>query len=84
MDSARHGFRPAFLVASPTKALCDRIVLEAGFRSMVDVARWLEGMRVDLERSLDQAELASCAASYGNPPAVRFLQQFALKKGLVK
>jgi hypothetical protein len=72
-----------FLIASPTKALCDRIALEAGFRAMADVARWLEGMRVDLERSLDKAELASCAANYGSP-AIRFLQQLALKKGLVQ
>ena len=72
-----------FLIASPTKALCDRIGLEAGFRSMADVARWIEGMRVDLETNLDKAELASCAANYGSP-AIRFLQQFMLKKGLVE
>jgi hypothetical protein len=50
---------------------------------MADIARWLEGMRVDLEPGLDRAELASCAANYGSP-AIRFLQQFALKKGIVK
>jgi hypothetical protein len=72
-----------FLIASPTKALCDRIALETAFRSMADVARWLEGMRVALEMSLDRAELAASAANYGSP-AVRFLRQFAVKKGLVK
>ncbi len=72
-----------FLIASPTKGLCDRIALEAGFRSLPDVARWLEGMRIDLGTSLDKAELASCAVNYGSP-AVRLLRQFALKKGFVK
>ena len=72
-----------FLIASPTKALCDRIALEAGFRSMTDVVRWLEGMRIDLETDLNKAELELYGANYGSP-AVRFLQQFALKNGLVK
>jgi hypothetical protein len=35
-----------FLIASPTKSLCDAIAREAGFRSMADVRRWLEGMRI--------------------------------------
>jgi hypothetical protein len=72
-----------FLLASPTKALCDRIAREAGFRSMVDVAKWLEDMRVDSETKLDRNELQMCAANYGRP-AVRLLEQFALKKGCVQ
>lgn len=69
-----------FLIASPTKALCDRIAREAGFRSMVDVGRWLDGMRIDPELRLDPDELHECAAHYGSP-AVRWLQRFAEKKG---
>ncbi len=39
--SVRDGEIP-FLIASPTKALCDTIARQAGFRSMVDVRHWLE------------------------------------------
>jgi predicted transcriptional regulator of viral defense system len=72
-----------FLLASATKALCDRIAREPGFRSMVDVAQWLEGMRIDLETGLDPTELKRCAENYRSP-AVRWLRQFTLKKGLVE
>jgi hypothetical protein len=72
-----------FLLASATKALCDRIAREPGFRSMVDVSKWLEGMRIDLETGLDTTELELCA-DYYRSPAVRLLRQFALKKGLVE
>lgn len=72
-----------FLLASPTKALCDRIAREPGFRSMVDVSQWLDGMRIDLEKGLDTTELELCADNYGSP-AVRLLRRFALKKGLVE
>lgn len=72
-----------FLLASPTKALCDRIAREAGFRSMADIQRWLEGMRVELEAGLSRTELELCGSDYGRP-AVRLLCQFALKKGLVE
>ena len=37
-----------FLIATPTKALVDRIAREPGFRSMADVARWLAGMRIEM------------------------------------
>lgn len=67
-----------FLIASPTKALVDRIAREPGFRSMAEVGRWMEGMRIDPERRLDREELAACAASYGRP-AVRWLSRWALK-----
>jgi hypothetical protein len=72
-----------FLLASPTKALCDRIAREAGFRSMADVERWLGGMRIDSAMGLNSTELELCEANYGRP-AVRLLRQFALKKGLVE
>lgn len=67
-----------FLIASPTKALCDRIAREAGFRSMADVGRWLDDMRIDPDVQLDTDELDGCAANYGRP-AVRWLQSFAEK-----
>lgn len=72
-----------FLMASPTKALCDRIAREGGFRSLADVDHWLEDMRVDFETKLEPSELKMCAASYGRS-SVRLLHQFALKKGYTK
>ena len=71
-----------FLIASPTKALCDRIAREAGFRSMAQVGRWLDGMRIDRELPLDGNDLEHCADHYGRP-AVRWLQRFAEKNGLI-
>jgi predicted transcriptional regulator of viral defense system len=68
-----------FLIASPTKALVDRIAREPGFRSMADVARWMEEMRIEIAAGLDRKELAECALGYGRP-AVRFLQRLAEKK----
>jgi hypothetical protein len=67
-----------FLIASPTKALVDRIAREPGFRSMAEVGRWMAEMRIDPERRLDREELAACAGSYGRP-AVRWLSRWALK-----
>lgn len=67
-----------FLIASPTKALVDRIAREPGFRSMADVARWVEGMRLDLDVSLDSRELEECAETYGRP-SVRWLLRWAGK-----
>jgi len=72
-----------FLLASPTKALCDRIAREAGFRSMADVQRWLDGMRIEFEAGLNRTELELCGSYYGRP-AVRLLCKFAFKKGLVE
>lgn len=71
-----------FLIASPTKALVDRIAREAGFRSMADVARWLEGMRIEFQGGLDGDELVDCAEHYGRP-AVRWLLRFAEKNQLI-
>ncbi len=72
-----------FLIASPTKALVDRIAREPGFRSMADVARWMEGMRIETGGGLDGAELAECAESYGRP-SVRWLLRFAEKNQLIR
>jgi len=47
--------------------LVDRIAREAGFCSMAEVARWLSGMRINLESVLDPDELSSCAETYGRP-----------------
>jgi hypothetical protein len=70
-----------FLVATPTKALVDRIAREPGFRSMADVARWLDGMRVEIASGLDRTELTECAEYYGRP-AVRWLLRYAEKNQL--
>lgn len=71
-----------FLIASPTKALVDRIARESGFRSMADVARWIEGMRIEISGQLDRAELLACAEHYGKP-SVRWLLRFAEKNQLI-
>lgn len=70
-----------FLIASPTKALADCIAREPGFRSMVDVARWLEEMRLNPGISLDHDELEQCAQHYGRP-SVRWLLRHADKNRL--
>jgi hypothetical protein len=72
-----------FLIASPTKALVDRIAREPGFRSMVDVARWMDGMRIEIGGGLDQDELIECAECYGRP-SVRWLLRFATKNQLIR
>ncbi len=72
-----------FLIASQTKALIDRIAREPGFRSMADVARWLEGMRLDLGPGLNRGELAECAERYGRP-SVRWLLRHAEKNHMIQ
>lgn len=67
-----------FLIASPTKAVIDRIAREPGFRSMADVTRWLAGMRLNSELKFDHQELTGCAQCYGRP-AVRWLLRWAEK-----
>jgi hypothetical protein len=71
-----------FLLASPTKALCDRIARESGFRSMAEVRRWLEGMRIDPGLQLDGDELDACAEGYGST-AVGWLRRHAEKNKTV-
>ena len=67
-----------WLLASPTKALCDSVARDASIRSQKDVCAWLESMRIDALPMIDREQLAACAASYGSP-AVRHLARY-LKK----
>lgn len=69
-----------FLIASPTKALCDRLARESGIRSMLDVRRWAEWMRLDGGVELDLGIVRACAANYRRP-AVRWLQRVIEKYG---
>jgi predicted transcriptional regulator of viral defense system len=69
-----------FLIASPTKALCDCIARESGMRSMLDVRHWSELMRLDGELELDLEIIRACAERYGRP-AVRCLQRTVEKYG---
>ena len=69
-----------FLIAAPTKALCDRMALEPRMRSMSDVRRWAELMRLNTEQPLDSAILSACAEQYGRP-AVRWLWRTVEKHG---
>jgi hypothetical protein len=71
-----------FLIASPTKALADRIAREPGFRALTDVRHWIEDMRIEIETPLDHNDLRACAAAYGRP-AVRWLLRYAEKHDLV-
>lgn len=67
-----------WLLASPTKALCDSVALNASIRSQKDVRAWLEAMRIGELPPLDQDQLAACAANYGRP-AVRHLARYFQK-----
>ena len=67
-----------WLVASPTKALCDTIALEASVRSQKDIRDWLQSMRIEEMPVLDQEQLAACAADYGRP-SVRHLARYFRK-----
>jgi predicted transcriptional regulator of viral defense system len=69
-----------FVIASPTKALCDRIALEPRMRSMSDVRQWAELMRLDEELKIDPAVLDACAENYGRP-SVRLLRRTVEKYG---
>lgn len=71
-----------FLIASPAKALADRIAREPGFRSLTDVRRWLDDMRIEIEQPLDRLELTLCADAYRRP-SVRLLARFAEKNDLL-
>ena len=67
-----------WLLASPTKALCDAVALDSSIRSQKDVRAWLEGMRIEELPALDPDQLAACAANYGRP-SVRHLARFFQK-----
>ena len=67
-----------WLLASPTKALCDTIARIPSIRSGKDVRAWLENMRLENLPPLDPDQLTACAASYGRP-SVRHLARYFLK-----
>jgi hypothetical protein len=67
-----------WLLASPTKALCDSVAHDASIRSQKDVRAWLEAIRIEELPPLDQDQLAACAANYGRP-AVRHLARYFQK-----
>ena len=67
-----------WLLASPTKALCDSVALDATIRSQKDVRSWLEAMRIEVLPPLDQDQLTACAANDGRP-AVRHLARYFQK-----
>jgi hypothetical protein len=67
-----------WLLASPTKALCDSVALVPSIRSQKDVRAWLEAMRIEDFPPLDQGQLTACAASYGRP-AVHHLARYFMK-----
>ena len=69
-----------FLIASPTKAICDRIALEPRMRSMRDVRQWAKLMRLSPDQEFDSAMIEYCAERY-NRPAVRFLLRTIEKHG---
>jgi len=53
-----------FLIASPTKAICDTIARAGSMRSMAEVRRWLTSMRIDTPLQLDESELRACLQDY--------------------
>lgn len=63
-----------FLIACVTKAICDRIALEPRMRSMRDVHRWAELMRLEPPADLDMSVIDACAERYRRP-SVRLLQR---------
>lgn len=67
-----------WLLASPTKAICDRISLESSIRSQQDVRDWLVSMRMDGLPELDCEQLEACAKEYRRP-AVRHLARYVQK-----
>lgn len=69
-----------FLIASPTKALCDRIALEPRMRSLSDVRQWAELMRLNQELEIEPSILTACAENYKRP-SVRLLRRAVEKYG---
>jgi len=71
-----------FMIASPTKALCDRIALEPGLRSLAGVRRWITLTRISESIEIDHEVLAACADQY-HRPAVRLLHRLIAKHGRI-
>ncbi len=65
-----------WLLASPTKALCDCVALDPSIRSQKDVRAWLQAMRIDEIPPLDDEQLIACAANYGRPAVRHFARYF--------
>jgi len=72
-----------FLIASPTKAICDTIARAGPMRSMAEVGRWLESLRIDTPLHLNASELQACVQYYGRTP-VRWLGKAAEKWGWIQ
>ena len=66
-----------WLLASPTKALCDSIALNSTIRSQRDVRAWLEAMRIVELPAFDPEQLAACAACYQRPSVRHFARFFS-------
>lgn len=67
-----------WLLASPTKSLCDTIARVSSIRSHRDVLAWLDDMRITLPPLLDHEQLTACAEHYRRP-SVRHLARYLLK-----
>lgn len=65
-----------WLLASPSKALCDSVAHDTSIRSQQDVRAWLEAMRIEEIPPLDQDQFAACAANYGRPAVRHFARYF--------
>ena len=71
-----------WLLASPTKALCDTIARVAAVRSQQDVRAWLTSMRINELPVLDADQLSACAERYGRPSVrhlARYFQKFTIR-----
>lgn len=66
-----------WLVASPTKALCDTIARVPSIRSGRDVLAWLADMRITDPPAPDLEQLTSCAVNYGRPSVRHLARHFS-------
>lgn len=71
-----------FLMATPTKAICDTIAKAGPMRSMAEVRRWVESLRMDTPLELNADELRTCVRDYGRT-SVRWLGRAADKWGWI-
>jgi len=71
-----------FLMATPTKAICDTIARGGPMRSMAEVVRWMESLRIDTPLELNPDELKTSVRDYGRT-SVRWLGRAADKWGWI-